>query len=296
MNIYKLCDEFYKRAIDLSKRVLGKYIVYNIMDENITINLYNELHEIKATVIIEVKEVPIEGRYIKVSEIGALASNNATDALLILAAAWKIGNNPLIPDNNSISSTAARVINTYFEKYKNDPKLVKVILNNPMKSIYYSNDAYTSNLSGIKIVKVDNDRAYEHGKLSEELFQKQYSSPGINKKYDTHRTVNYQTTLTREDIRNEAKKGDSHAISMLDIDNLDDRTIVARFAINGNEAAIRKLSPIYPSFVQIMLDLYDKGDKIMLAYFERFPDILRNLKKKYVIASCNRLLTKYSKD
>ena len=57
MNIYKLCDKFYKEAIDLSKRLTGKTIVYSDDAGYIYINLVNEKREIKATISLTMSSI-----------------------------------------------------------------------------------------------------------------------------------------------------------------------------------------------------------------------------------------------
>jgi len=319
MNIYKLCDEFYKSAINLSKRVAGKTIVYSDDAGYIYINLVNENREIKATISLIRSSIPDLGREVKVHEIITLGSENAVDALLIIAAAWKICNTPLIPDTGSVSSTATRIITSYFNKYKNNPKLVKVRFNDPLKSVYYSNDEYTNNLSGVIIM--EHPDIQDNKIMSDRFFRNQYSNKN-NEKTKDNLIVNYQNDLSMKDIRDSARLGDSEAILMLSMDDYEDmdillnlalkgndiaigrldannyqcRPTIINLAVRGNATAINKLDPDFSDMASVMLKLYKQKNKDMLEYFARNPNALTRIKFKLEsIASLNRLLTKYSK-
>ncbi len=89
---------------------------------------------------------------------------------------------PLIPDQESLTGDSYRVLTAYFDRYKNDPTLIRKIYPDkpltPFNAVFMHNPALDSLSSNIEIVDINNqpfDRAQSFIQDSERIFQQTYN-------------------------------------------------------------------------------------------------------------------------
>lgn len=195
-------DVLYSLAIDLSQKVVKNRIAFiDIGTASCSIYLYAN-NKLKAGVRLfkfndnfgdmnnpNLKSVPIY-------ELTTFVSKSHIDALTCIVLIWKLVG-AIIPDQISVSGEAALLINNYYNRYKDNPKLIQPINMNDreaFRSVYLPNSSLFSMVSDIEIV----EKPKEIGEnLSWEQKEKQFNRL-FNKKYDPENGLGVVLTMKEE--------------------------------------------------------------------------------------------------
>jgi hypothetical protein len=109
-----------------------------------------------------------------------MVSTSAIEALQLIVLAWKFFG-PIVPDQGSVSGSAAALITNYFKRVSSNPKLVKSLRDygplEPLKSVYFPNPEYYHLIDTLNIQKVSDPEIIR--KLTgegEDLFEGKYKA------------------------------------------------------------------------------------------------------------------------
>lgn len=170
-------EAFYKLAISNKKKAL----VFNDPMEGDSIVIVDQSGKIKAALTVvnynglktnnALKDIPLK-------EMTTIVSSNAIEALQLIVLAWKLFG-AVVPDQGSVSGSAAAMINNYFSRVSNDPKLVQPLLDfgppNPLKTVYLPNPEYYHLADTLDVEKVnDSELIHKLHEQGSDLFGDKY--------------------------------------------------------------------------------------------------------------------------
>jgi len=206
--IIELVDIFYSFAINLSNKLGGKTIYYFKSNIGYNIWLLDANKTIRANVAL-FKTNEYKGRNIENTayEIEGLVSISPADTLIIIAACWKIFG-PIVPDSNSVSGSAFQFIQSYFNRYKNDPNLIKPAFSDeyatPLRAIYFPNEYFVNMINNLEIIFVENEsEIHSLMKETDDLFEDLYTTHPLNVDNGNKEEIKFREIDALEDITEE---------------------------------------------------------------------------------------------
>lgn len=193
----------------------------------------------------------------KNNEIKIIVSTNSIDALLLIILAWK-QYGAVIPDQKSVSGSAAALITRYYNKNKDNPDLIKSMpyaKDDPFKSIYFPNESLFSMVNNIEVIHVTNeDKISELHERGESLFSDKYwAEKQINVldpgqlKMDDSKKSNSQKRLEilakdeDTDIRINVASNPNTCASILDFLARDHNLLIKEYVAIHNNTSIETL-------------------------------------------------------
>ena len=175
--LLKRIDAFYSLAVPLGERKISDKNVYVYKKYNSNyIDIYDTQGNLKSSLSVK----PYEGKELsQLWEMDSIVTTNPMDALIGIVLCWKLFG-PIIPDQDSVSSSAKALIKRYFYQNKDNPQLIKPLIegifNDPLRSIYFPNPALAGLVSHLTIINKESPEAIkELSEKSDDLFENKYN-------------------------------------------------------------------------------------------------------------------------